>query len=52
MMEPKPSVSARGLGGWAVFADFSSLLLKASAAGVVVSLVAGGVVLLVARFAG
>jgi len=51
-MESKPSSSARSLGGWAVFADFSSLLIKASAAGVAVSLVAGGVVLLVAGLAG
>jgi len=40
---------ARSLGGWATFIDFSALFLRASAAGVAVSLVAGGgVVLLVA----
>jgi hypothetical protein len=48
MMNTKATPSARALGGWAIFADFSGLLLKASAAGVAVSLVAGGVVLLVA----
>ena len=47
-MNTKATPSARALGGWAIFADFSGLLLKASAAGVAVSLVAGAVVLLVA----
>jgi hypothetical protein len=46
-METKTNSAARGLGGWAMFADFSGLLLKASAAGVAVSLLAGGAVLLV-----
>ena len=47
-MNTKATPSARAFGGWAIFADFSGLLLKASAAGIAVSLVAGGVVLLVA----
>ena len=51
-MDSKATPSARGLGGWAVLADFSSLLLKASAAGLAVSLVVGGVVLLIASTAG
>ena len=38
----------RSIGGWAMFVDFSSLLLKASVGGVAFSLIAGGSVLLVA----
>jgi len=34
--------------GWAMFVDFSGLLLKASVQGVAFSLIAGGCVLLVA----
>jgi hypothetical protein len=47
-MDTKTNSSVRGLGGWAVFADFSGLLLKASAAGLAASLLVGGVVLIVA----
>jgi hypothetical protein len=49
-MDTKTNSSVRGLGGWAVFADFSGLLLKASAAGLAASLLVGGVVLIVASF--
>jgi hypothetical protein len=49
-MDTKTNSSARGLGGWAVFADFSGLLLKASAAGLAASLLVGAVVLIVASF--
>jgi len=52
LMETKTNSSARGLGGWAMFADFSGLLLKASAAGLAASVLVGGVVLLVASFGG
>jgi hypothetical protein len=51
-METKTNSSARGLGGWAMFADFSGLLLKASAAGLAASVLVGGVVLLVASLSG
>ena len=43
-MESKANSSARSLGGWAMLADFSGLLLKASAAGLAVSVVVGAVV--------
>jgi hypothetical protein len=38
----------RSIGAWAMFVDFSSVLLTASVGGVVFSLIAGGGVLLVA----
>jgi hypothetical protein len=51
-METKQPPAAHGIGGWAVLADFSGLFLKAAIAGLGASLVAGGMVLLVARLAG
>ena len=51
-METDQNRMTHGNGGWAVFSDFSGLFLKASAAGLVVSVVVGAVVLLVASFAG
>ena len=51
-MESKANSSARSLGGWAMFADFSGLLLKASAAGLAASVVVGAVVLIVASLGG
>jgi hypothetical protein len=48
LMNTKTSLSTGSLGGWAMFADFSSVLLQALVTGVAVSLVAGGTVLLVA----
>ena len=51
-MDTKTNYSARGLGGWAMLADFSGLLLKASAAGLAVSVIVGAVVLLVASLGG
>jgi len=51
-MESKANSSARSLGGWAMLADFSGLLLKASAAGLAASIVVGAVVLLVASLGG
>jgi hypothetical protein len=51
-MESKANSSARSLGGWAMLADFSGLLLKASAAGIAVSVAVGAVVLLVASLGG
>lgn len=47
-METKQSPVAQGIGGWAVLADFSGLFLKAAIAGLAASLLAGGIVLLVA----
>jgi len=51
-METKATSSARSLGGWAMLADFSGLLLKASAAGLAASIVVGAVVLIVASLGG
>ena len=51
-METKATSSARSLGGWAMLADFSGLLLKASAAGLAASVVVGAVVLIVASLGG
>jgi hypothetical protein len=51
-METKANSSARSLGGWAMLADFSGLLLKASAAGLAASVVVGAVVLIVASLGG
>lgn len=51
-METKVNSSARGLGGWAMLADFSGLLLKASAAGLAASVLVGGIVLIVASLGG
>ena len=51
-MESKANSSARSLGGWAMLADFSRLLLKASAAGLAVSVVVGAAVVLVAILGG
>jgi hypothetical protein len=51
-METKTDSSARSLGGWAVLADFSGLLLKASAAGLAASLAVAAVVLAVASLGG
>jgi hypothetical protein len=51
-MESRTNSSARSLGGWAMFADFSGLLLKAAAAGLAVSVAVGAVVLLVASLGG
>jgi hypothetical protein len=51
-MESRTNPSARSLGGWAMFADFSGLLLKAAGAGLAVSVVVGGAVLLVATLGG
>jgi hypothetical protein len=48
LMEPKQNSVAPGIGGWAVLADFSGLFLKAAVAGLVASIIAGGMVLLVA----
>ncbi|MET0679392.1 MAG: hypothetical protein ABWZ41_00175 [Burkholderiales bacterium] len=50
-MESKANSSAR-MGGWAMLADFSGLLLKASAAGLAVSVVVGAAVVLVAILGG
>jgi len=51
-MDTKRSSMASGLGGWASFVDFSALFLKASAAGVAVSFVLGGGVVLLAALVG
>jgi hypothetical protein len=51
-MESRTNSSARGLGGWAMLADFSGLLLKAAGAGLAVSVVVGAAVLLVASLGG
>jgi hypothetical protein len=51
-MESRANSSARGLGGWAMLADFSGLLLKAAGAGLAVSVVVGGAVVLVAILGG
>jgi len=51
-METKANSSARGLGGWAMLADFSGLLLKASAGGLAASLAVAAVVLAVASLGG
>ena len=51
-METKPTSSARSLGGWAMLADFSGLLLKASVAGLAASVAVGAVVLIVASLGG
>jgi hypothetical protein len=47
-MKTAQSQAARTIGGWAVLADFSGLLVKAVVVGLAVSLFAGGIVLLVA----
>jgi hypothetical protein len=47
-MKTAQSQAARAIGGWAVLADFSGLLVKAAVVGLAVSLLAGGLVLLVA----
>jgi hypothetical protein len=46
--DARATLSTPHPGGWAMLADFSGLLLKASLAGVAVSLVAGGGVVLLA----
>jgi hypothetical protein len=51
-MESRTNSSARSLGGWAMLADFSGLLLKAAVAGLAVSVAVGAVVLLVASLGG
>jgi hypothetical protein len=51
-METKVDSSARSLGGWAMLADFSGLLLKASAVGLAASIFVGAVVLVVASLGG
>jgi len=51
-MDTKQNHAVHGVGGWAVLADFSGLFLKAAVAGLAASLLAGGVVLFVARLAG
>ena len=51
-METKSTSSARSLGGWAMLADFSGLLLKASVAGLAASVAVGAVVLIVASLGG
>ena len=52
MMETKANSSARSLGGWAVLADFSGLLIKALAVGLAASVAVGAVVLIVASIGG
>ena len=47
-METKQTQLAPNIGGWAVLADFSGLFIKAAVAGLVASLIAGAMVLLVA----
>jgi hypothetical protein len=44
----KRQTQARAIGGWSVLADFSGLFVKAAVVGLAVSLLAGGLVLLVA----
>jgi hypothetical protein len=51
-METKADSSARSLGGWAVFADFSGLLLKASITGLAAGVAVGAVVLVFASIGG
>ena len=46
------NTATTGVGGWAILADFSGLLVKAAAVGLAASLFAAALVLLVARYAG